>query len=67
LREYYNLFYKFDLDLVNKISKSRDDTKKKIRDNCKKIPPDELIFITSMYQIMEIILDLMEFRMGLEY
>lgn len=67
LKDYYNLFYNFDLDLVKKLSKSRDDTRKKIKDNAKKIPAEELIFITSMYQIMEIILDLMEFRMGLEY
>ncbi|MBW2992003.1 hypothetical protein KY345_02180 [Candidatus Woesearchaeota archaeon] len=67
IRNYYNLFYKFDLSTVNKLSKNRDHIKNLVDENIKTIPKEELIYLTKMVQILETILDLTDFRMGLEY
>jgi len=64
---YYEFFYKFDLKKVDELSKNRDDVKNDITAKAKKIPHEELIQITNMKQILEILLDLTDFRMGLEY
>ncbi len=67
IRGYYDLFYKFDLTIVDKLSKNRDYTKNLLKNKVSKIPHKEILYLTSMKQILEIILDLTEFRMGLEY
>jgi phosphate uptake regulator len=65
--KYYQLFYNFDFSFVDELSKNRDFVKNLIREKMKKIPQEELMYLTNMKQILEIILDLTEFRMGLEY
>jgi phosphate uptake regulator len=67
IMKYYELFYNFDFSLVDELSKNRDFVKNLIKDKMKKIPQEELILLTNMKQILEILLDLTEFRMGLEY
>ena len=64
---YYELFYKFDLKKVNELSRNRDHVKDLIVKHAKKIPTMELIYVNNMKQILEIILDLTDFRMGLEH
>lgn len=67
IQMYYELFYNFDLNTVNRLSENRDDIKNSIKRIIKKIATEELIYLTNMKQILEIILDLTDFRMGLEY
>ena len=67
IRLYYDLFYSFDISTINRLSENRDNIKDLIKSKTKKLPHEELIYITNMKQILEIILDLTEFRMGLEY
>ena len=64
---YYELFYNFDIKLADKLSQNRDYVKNSIKAKIKKIPEEELIYLTNMKQILEILLDLTDFRMGLEY
>jgi len=64
---YYDLFYTFDKNKVDKLSHNRDFTKFKIKENIIKLPKHEIIFVMNLKQILEIILDLTDFRMGLEY
>ena len=67
IRMYYDLFYKFDLAKVNQIEKNRYYVRNNLETKANKISPQELLYLTSMKQILEIILDLIEVRMGLEY
>ena len=67
IRNYYELFYSFDLIKIDQLSKNRDHVKNNLQKYIKKIPQEELILLTKMTQILEIILDLTDFRMGLEY
>lgn len=64
---YYDLFYNFNLKTVDKLSQRRDSIKDLIKRDIKKISHEELLQITAMKQILEILLDLTDFRMGLEY
>ena len=64
---YYEFFYKFSLEKVNELSKNRDHVKQLIKDKSKKIPREELLYVNNMKQILEIMLDLTDFRMGLEH
>ena len=66
IRGYYDLFYKFNLEIIDKLSNNRDYTKQLLKKKVKKIPHEEILYLTSMKQILEIILDLTDFRMGLE-
>ncbi|MBN2421785.1 hypothetical protein JXB41_01045 [Candidatus Woesearchaeota archaeon] len=67
IRGYYNLFYKYDLGIVEQLSKNRDYVKTLIKKEKKDISKEEMALINNMKQILEIILDLTEARMGLEY
>ncbi len=64
IKAYYDLFYKFDMQIINVLERNRTEVKSKLK---KKIPAEELILLTKMVQILEIILDLTDARMGLEY
>lgn len=66
IRMYYELFYKFSNERISDISENRDKTKQKLKQNLKTIPNKELHYLISMKQILEILLDLTDFRMGLE-
>jgi len=64
---YYELFYNFSFDKVNHIGEERDRIKSNIKKNKDNMSSDELMYTTSMKEILELILDLVEFRSGLEY
>ncbi|PIN79923.1 hypothetical protein COV16_01690 [Candidatus Woesearchaeota archaeon CG10_big_fil_rev_8_21_14_0_10_34_8] len=64
---YYTLFYKFDLATVDQLSNNRNFVKFEINKHIKKIPNEELVYLNNQKQILEILLDLTDFRMGLEY
>lgn len=64
---YYDLFYKFNLVTVDKLSENRDLVKNMFKDKLKTLPNEEIIYLTKMIQILEIILDLTDSRLGLEY
>ncbi|MBN2421788.1 hypothetical protein JXB41_01060 [Candidatus Woesearchaeota archaeon] len=64
---YYELFYKFSLEKANELGENRDHVKNLLNKKEESIPKKEIILLTKMIQILEIILDLTEFRMGLEY
>ncbi len=66
IRGYYDFFYNFKMEIIDKLGENRDKTKVLLAKKARKIPHEELIYLTSMKQILEIILDLTEFRMGLE-
>ncbi len=67
MRLYYQLFYQFNELTIHELSKKRDEIKLQIAKHQNHLPYEQLIFLTNMKQILEIILDLTEFRMGLEY
>jgi phosphate uptake regulator len=65
IKIYHQLFYNFSLEKVEELSKNRDRTKNLIMQKMDSIPKDELAYLTGMKQVLEIILDLTDFRMGL--
>ncbi len=66
VRAYYELFFDFSFRKVSALSKNRDETKQMPAKKAKTIPSEELLYLTSHKQILEIILDLTDFRSGLE-
>jgi phosphate uptake regulator len=67
IRLYYRLFYQFNKITIHELSKKRDSIKLYIEKNQRRIPNGQLMLVINMKYILEIILDLTEFRMGLEY
>lgn len=67
IRQYYKLFYNFDLNIINQMEKNRYHVRNLLESKAKKIPAEELLYLTSMEQILETTLDLVDARMGLEY
>jgi phosphate uptake regulator len=66
IRMYEKFFYDFSMENIEELSKNRDHTKNLLRDKMEGVPSEELLYLTSMRQVLEIILDLTDFRMGLE-
>jgi phosphate uptake regulator len=64
---YYELFFKFQLKVVSELYINRDRVIKDIRDYLKKIPKEDLIIISNMENILELLVDLTETRMSIEY
>ena len=67
LHIYTDLFYNFDFKKVDSLEKNRSETKQAIKDKINSLPKFELMFVTSMKETLELLLDLSDFRMGLEY
>lgn len=63
---YYQLFYKFDLKTVDVFSKKRYGIREKTR-ALKNVSYQELHSIVLYTQLLEILMDLVDARMGLEY
>ena len=63
---YYELYYKFDLKKVVEFSKNRDLIKKNIKALPKKCSEKEILLLNNMEHSLEILMDLIEARMGLE-
>ena len=67
IREYHNLFYKFDFKLVEKLSSERYNILENIKILSKKLSKDEIRLLMNMERISEEILDLKIGRMAVEY
>ncbi len=64
---YYELFYKFDIGKVRAIYDNRDKVIKMIAKNVKKLPREDLAYICSLASMLEIITDIADSRISLEY
>jgi phosphate uptake regulator len=63
---YEKLFYKYDLATMSKINEIRDKIRKEMRDNLQTLNKKDILFITGIVQILELIADMVVTRMGLE-
>ncbi len=64
---FYDLFYKFDLEKVHKITELKEKIYSDLIAKTKNVPPDEVLFLFDMYQALEIFNTLTETRMSMEY
>ncbi len=64
---FYELFYDYNYKKIYELDKNRDDIKHEFFDIYKTLPKEDIYVVSSLIQIVEIILDLMEVRIGLEY
>ncbi len=64
---YYQLFYTFQLKDIENLSKHRFAFRQELKQKLKKLPLEEIRFITTLEQIHEILADLVDQRMALEY
>lgn len=67
LIKYYDCFYKFNFNNVREWSAHKEHIKKLIYSLAKKIPEDEFFIISTLGQTVEILRDILETRMALEY
>ena len=67
LELYINFFYKYDFKKINEMSRGRTEILEKIKKITKKIPPNEILILTSMEQVLEIIIHMTVTRIGLNY
>jgi len=65
--DYYTMFYKFDFKKSSSLYEDRDICLREIFSSTAKIPPAELLVIEKTATILELITDLSEARMALEY
>ena len=66
IKDYSDLFYKFEISKVVNFMKNRDKAARMIK-NPRKISSDEIRFLNNMENVLEILLDLSEARMSIEY
>jgi hypothetical protein len=64
---YYDLFYTFDFKKASSLYKNRDDCLKEILNISKKVPARELLILEKTASILELITDISDSRMALEY
>lgn len=64
---YYKFFYTFTRSDIEELSKHRFAFRQEIKQRLKKLPLEEIRFITTLEQIHEILADLIDQRMSLEY
>ena len=64
---YYELFYKFSISDIEALSNHRFAFRQIVKQKLKRLPVEEIRFITTLEQIHEILADLVEQRMALEY
>ncbi len=67
IRSYCEFFYRFDKDRIVEFMKNRDEARHLISSYSKNISPQENIILNRMENNLEILLDLVEARMGIEY
>lgn len=66
LKRYYEFYYKYDANHITTLSANRDKVKCRIRSLLKKIKEEDILLISNMEYIQELLLDLTEARTGLE-
>ena len=64
---YHELFYKFDLKKIEKISQDRSLILDKIETLMRKVSSKDIFILTSMEQILEIIIHLINSRLAIKY
>ena len=66
IRGYYKLFYSYDLKKVTELGEHRDVFKEKLFKKSKHLSKEENLVMGGLSQIVELVLDMTETRMGLE-
>lgn len=64
---YYEFFYKFDIKKVRSMYESRDKVVKLIDKNIKKLPQQDVAYICNLATMLELICDITDSRISLEY
>jgi len=64
---YYQNYYNFDMKKVNEISNNRTDVKNSIKKIAHKLNDSQIIVLEDMRSTMELLMDLIEARWGLQY
>ncbi len=64
---YHDMFYKFDMKKADSLNENRTKVKDMIFERADRLPGKDLMTVSKFMQIVEILLDLSEARMGLEY
>ncbi len=64
---FYEVFYKFDMDKVRKMSELKENIHKIIIEKTKNIPKEEILLLYDMHQSIEIYKALTEARMAIEF
>ncbi len=64
---YYDFFYKFDIKKVSKIYENRDRIIKLIARNAKILPKEDLVYICNLASMLELITDITDSRISMEY
>ncbi len=67
LKIYTDIFYKVSTDKIIELSRLREKTSRMISNSINTLPAKELMLLKYMYHTLEMLLDLTEARMGLEY
>jgi phosphate uptake regulator len=67
LSDFHKLFYKFDFNLVEKLSSERYDILNRIQNESKKMSKNEIKLMMNMERILEEVLDLKVARMAIEF
>jgi hypothetical protein len=67
VNSYYDFFYKFDMKRVQAMYGNRDKIIKMIAKNIKKIPQQDMVYICNLSSMLEVITDIAESRISLEY
>lgn len=65
IKDYIDLFYKFEVNKITDFTEKRDKVRKLIRASLKKITPEEVKVLGNMEEVLELLLDLVESRMSL--
>lgn len=64
---YYDFFYKFDIRKVRSMYENRDKIIKWIAKNDKKIPTQDLVYICTLASMLDLICDITDARISLEF
>lgn len=67
INTYYEFFYKFNFKKISDLYENRDDILKAIRKLTKKSTTAEMLYLTNVGSILELITDITEARVGLEF
>ncbi|MFC1751511.1 AbrB/MazE/SpoVT family DNA-binding domain-containing protein [Pseudomonadota bacterium] len=65
LRMYYEFFYKGDTKKAVELDKNRGEILRLIREKCTDFPKEEMLILTNLEQMLELLADLVVARMGL--
>ena len=67
INTYYDFFYKFDIKKVRGMYEDRDRIIKLITKNTKKLPQQDMVYICNLSSMLELITDIADSRISLEY